>query len=109
MTPATWTTPGERHGQSYQHNDLVNLRAWQHQDSFVRKKDLGRIILPFRKLALADLPVGFGLDKFGLVVRKEHAVALPETNSANVEDQLERTNSTNVEDQLERVPETNRA
>src|SRR5436190_2536846 len=82
-------------------DDLINLRAWQHQDSFVRKKDLERIILPFRKLALADLPVGFGLDKFGLVVQKEHAVALPETNSANVKDQLERTNSTNVKDQLD--------
>ncbi|EJT68922.1 hypothetical protein GGTG_13514, partial [Gaeumannomyces tritici R3-111a-1] len=53
--------------------DLVNLKAWSHRDSFEKGKDS----LPYRKLAAADLPPGFGLDKFGLMVRKEFAVSLP--------------------------------
>ncbi|KAL8379117.1 hypothetical protein RB599_008781 [Gaeumannomyces hyphopodioides] len=53
--------------------DLVNLKAWSHRDSF----DKGKDSLPYRKLAAADLPPGFGFDKFGLMVRKEFAVSLP--------------------------------
>ncbi|KAL8367055.1 hypothetical protein RB599_010966 [Gaeumannomyces hyphopodioides] len=44
--------------------DLVNLKAWSHRDSF----DKGKDSLPYRKLAAADLPPGFGFDKFGLMV-----------------------------------------
>ncbi|KAL8299207.1 hypothetical protein RB594_003659 [Gaeumannomyces avenae] len=53
--------------------DLVNLKAWSHRDSF----DKGKDSLPYRKLAAADLPPGFGFDKFGLMVREEFAVSLP--------------------------------
>ncbi|EJT68108.1 hypothetical protein GGTG_14312 [Gaeumannomyces tritici R3-111a-1] len=53
--------------------DLVNLKAWSHRDSF----DKGKDFLPYRKLAAADLPPGFGFDKFGLMMREEFAVSLP--------------------------------
>ena len=52
-------------------DDLINLRAWSHQDPYVKKGDDEGIALPFRKPATADLPAGFGFDKFGLVVRNE--------------------------------------
>ncbi|KAL8367223.1 hypothetical protein RB599_010286 [Gaeumannomyces hyphopodioides] len=53
--------------------DLVDLKAWSHRDSFDKDKDS----LPYRKLAAADLPPGFGFDKFGLIVREKFAVSLP--------------------------------
>ncbi|KAL8388750.1 hypothetical protein RB599_010077 [Gaeumannomyces hyphopodioides] len=53
--------------------DLVDLRAWSHQDSFDKDKNS----LPYQELAAADLPPGFGFDKFGLMVREEFAVSLP--------------------------------
>ncbi|EJT68022.1 hypothetical protein GGTG_14400, partial [Gaeumannomyces tritici R3-111a-1] len=52
-------------------DDLVNLKAWCRKDPYVKKNDREGIALPFRKLVVADLPAGFGFDKFGLVVRKE--------------------------------------
>ncbi|KAL8366290.1 hypothetical protein RB595_004861 [Gaeumannomyces hyphopodioides] len=53
--------------------DPVDLRAWSHQDSFDKDKNS----LPYQELAAADLPPGFGFDKFGLMVREEFAVSLP--------------------------------
>ncbi|KAK3350357.1 hypothetical protein B0T25DRAFT_263977 [Lasiosphaeria hispida] len=56
---------------SIEPDDLINLRAWSHQDPYVKKNDQEGIALPFRKLATADLPAGFGFDKFGLLIRAE--------------------------------------
>lgn len=53
--------------------DLEDLKAWSHRDSFGKGKDS----LPYKKLADADLPPGFGFDKFGLMVREKFAVSLP--------------------------------
>ncbi|EJT68997.1 hypothetical protein GGTG_13394 [Gaeumannomyces tritici R3-111a-1] len=53
-------------------DDLVNLKAWRRKDPYVKKNDREGIALPFRKLVVADLPAGFGFDKFGLMgPRKE--------------------------------------
>ncbi|OWT42277.1 ATP-dependent DNA helicase PIF1 [Pochonia chlamydosporia 170] len=52
-------------------DDLVNLKAWSHKDPYVKKKDREGIALSLSKLAVTDLPAGFGFDKFGLMVRTE--------------------------------------
>ncbi|KAK4206393.1 hypothetical protein QBC37DRAFT_300890 [Rhypophila decipiens] len=52
--------------------DLVDLKAWSHLESFDKNQES----LPYRKLSAADLPPGFGFDKFGLMVREEFAVSL---------------------------------
>jgi hypothetical protein len=51
-------------------DDLVDLKAWSHKHSYVKRKDDEGIALPFTKLAATDLPTGFGFDKFGLIIRK---------------------------------------
>ena len=50
--------------------DLQSLGAWSPKDSS-----------PCKRLTTEDLPDGFGFDKFGLMVHKEHAVAFPEPDS----------------------------
>ena len=62
-------------------DDLINLKAWSHKDPFVKTNDSDGIALPFGKLAITDLPEDFGFDKFGLMVRKKYAVALPESGA----------------------------
>ena len=47
-------------------SDLENLRAWSCEDP-----------PPYKRLAVEDLPDGFGFDKFRLIVRKEYATELP--------------------------------
>lgn len=51
--------------------DLINLKAWSHKDPYVAKEDKEGIVLPFTKLAVTELPAGYGFDKFGLMVRSE--------------------------------------
>jgi hypothetical protein len=52
-------------------DDLVNLKAWSHKDPYVKKNDGEGIALSLSKLAVTDLPAGFGFDKFWLMVRTE--------------------------------------
>jgi len=51
--------------------DLANLKAWFHKDSYITKNDHEGIGLAFWKLADTELLAGFGFDRFGLLVRKE--------------------------------------
>ncbi|KAM7204420.1 hypothetical protein V8F33_001722 [Rhypophila sp. PSN 637] len=53
--------------------DLVDLKAWSHRESFNKDKQS----LPYRTLVAADLPSGFGFDKFGLMVQEEFAISSP--------------------------------
>ncbi|KAK4206248.1 hypothetical protein QBC37DRAFT_460354, partial [Rhypophila decipiens] len=52
-------------------DDLINLRAWSHQGSYVKKGDDDGIGLPFSMLAATDLRAGFAFDKFRLLIRME--------------------------------------
>ncbi|KAK3360788.1 hypothetical protein B0T24DRAFT_540016 [Lasiosphaeria ovina] len=78
--------PGRRHLRhdinSIDQIDFVNLKAWPDKNPFDKDKD-ATISLPCEKLDAGDLPDGFGFDKFGGMVHKEYAVALPETNRTN--------------------------
>ncbi|KAH7021585.1 uncharacterized protein B0I36DRAFT_334812 [Microdochium trichocladiopsis] len=49
--------------------DLENVRIWSREHPF-----------PCQKSAAKDLPDAFGFDKYGLMVHKQFAVDLPETN-----------------------------
>ena len=62
-------------GGSIQADDLMNLKAWTHKHSYVKKNDKEGIELPFCRLMAAELPSGFGLDEFGLLIRTEQWVA----------------------------------
>ncbi|KAK7402782.1 hypothetical protein QQX98_011462 [Neonectria punicea] len=80
--------------------DLVNLKAWPHKDPFINDKYLDEPPLPCEPLTAEDLPDGFGFDKFGLMVRKEHAVPRPETIGPDTMD-LSRSDGTNTVDAQE--------
>jgi len=49
-------------------DDLINLKAWLKKDIYVKKNNYKEIALPFKKLDVIDLPAGFILDKFGLLI-----------------------------------------
>ena len=51
-------------------SDLENLRAWSREDP-----------PPYKRLAVEELPDGFGFDKFRLMVREEYATTLPNADS----------------------------
>ena len=53
--------------------DLVNLKAWSHRDSFDKDKDS----LPYRKLAAADLPPGFGFENWVSIGSNGGSALLP--------------------------------
>ncbi len=57
-------------------DDLINLKLWSHKEPFVKKNDKG-VTLPFRKLALEELPEGYGFDRFSVMVLEQYAVELP--------------------------------
>ncbi|KAM7209419.1 hypothetical protein V8F06_014874, partial [Rhypophila decipiens] len=51
--------------------DLIDLRAWNHQGPYIKRKDGEEAELALGKLATTDLRAGFSLDKFGLLVRND--------------------------------------
>lgn len=59
--------------------DLEKLAAWDKTSSFTWS-GRGSVGLPYRPLAAQELPDGFGLDKFGLLVRVAYAVDLVESD-----------------------------
>jgi len=65
-------------------DDLINLKAWSHTDPFIKTNDSDGVALSFGRLAVTDLPEDFGFDKFGLMVRKIYAVALPVSGAGGV-------------------------
>jgi hypothetical protein len=74
--------PGRRliqdSASSISQGDLKKLAAWDHTNSFT-ESGLG-VALPYRPVAAQELSDGFGFDKFGLLVRIAHAVALFASN-----------------------------
>ena len=50
---------------------------------FVKDKDPENVPLPFRELAVEELPPGFGFDEYGLLVLEKYAVTLPESRETN--------------------------
>ncbi|KAK6206185.1 hypothetical protein QIS74_13604 [Colletotrichum tabaci] len=61
--------------------DLDTLKAWSYKQAYVKQNGRGQHSLLFEKLADTDLPQGFGFDRFGLMVRKEFAVASAENDT----------------------------
>ena len=55
--------------------ELENVRLWNVYGSYIKRKDGANVKLPYQRLTLEDVPEGFGLDKFGLIVHKEFAEA----------------------------------
>ncbi|KAJ0359430.1 hypothetical protein COL26b_014361 [Colletotrichum chrysophilum] len=66
--------------------DLYTLKAWSYKQAYMKQNGHGQYSLLFQKLAITDLPQGFGFDKFGLMVGKEYAVASAkdDTHSSDV-------------------------
>jgi hypothetical protein len=60
---------------SIEADDLFNLKDWVHKNSYVKKKDREGVQLPFCALNAVELPAGFGLDAFGLLIRIEQQTA----------------------------------
>lgn len=56
-------------------NELHCLRAWSGEHPYVKDKDPDQIELDPKILAPWELPDGFGFDKFGLLVRSQHALS----------------------------------
>ncbi|KAK4206365.1 hypothetical protein QBC37DRAFT_300947, partial [Rhypophila decipiens] len=48
--------------------DLIDLRAWNYQGPYTKRKDGEEVELALMKLCNTDLRSGFRFDKFGLVV-----------------------------------------
>ncbi|KAM7209772.1 hypothetical protein V8F06_014845, partial [Rhypophila decipiens] len=48
--------------------DLIDLRAWNHQGPYIKRKDGEEVEVALMKLVATDLRAGFSLDKFGLLV-----------------------------------------
>ena len=59
---------------SIEADDLINLRAWTGQGSYVKKKDSEEVRLPFCPLQAIELPAGFSLDRFGLLIRTDQGL-----------------------------------
>jgi len=57
-------------------NELHSLRAWSGEHPYIKDKDPDQIELVPEVLAPGELPDGFGFDKFGLLVRSQHALPL---------------------------------
>ncbi len=49
-------------------DDLINLKVQSYEDFYIKKKDSEGIVLFFLKIVIADLPAGFGFDKFGFII-----------------------------------------
>ncbi|SPO02465.1 uncharacterized protein DNG_05138 [Cephalotrichum gorgonifer] len=67
--------------------DLINLRAWSSKDPFINSKHPEHAPIPYKPMFAKDLPNGFGFDKFGLMVQKEHAVPSPKSSGTDTIDQ----------------------
>jgi hypothetical protein len=63
--------------------ELDNLGRWSGEDPFLKDKDPENVPLPFRELAVEELPPGFGFDEYGLLVLEKYAVTLPESRETN--------------------------
>lgn len=49
--------------------ELQNIVKWTDEEPYVKDKDPEKVSLPFEKLSIQDLPPGYTLDKYGLMVR----------------------------------------
>ncbi len=58
-------------------HDLVNLSRWGYRAPYIVNNDRALVLLPYRRLEDAEVPAGFGFDKFGLLVRVEEQTATP--------------------------------
>ena len=63
--------------------ELDNLGRWSGEGTFVKDKDPENVPLPFRELAVEELPPGFGFDEYGLLVLEKYAVTLPKSRETN--------------------------
>ena len=54
--------------------DLENVRKWESTGSYVKIKDAANVELPYERITIRDVPEGFGLDKYGLVVHRNFAI-----------------------------------
>ncbi|EJT69169.1 hypothetical protein GGTG_13278 [Gaeumannomyces tritici R3-111a-1] len=68
--------------------DLIHLKAWTHKGRYVAKDDKKGIALPFRKLAVTDIPAGFGFDKFGLMPKHAKAATHRERSDGDRREEL---------------------
>lgn len=49
--------------------ELQNIVKWADEEPYVKDKDPEKVSLPFKNLSVQDLPPGYTLDKYGLMVR----------------------------------------
>lgn len=49
--------------------ELRNIAKWTDEQPYVKDKDPERVYLPFKVLSVQDLPSGYTLDRYGLMVR----------------------------------------
>ena len=57
--------------------DLVNARLWDAKFPYVKQNDPDRVPLPLSILHVGELPYGYGLDQYGLLVPKNPAFGKP--------------------------------
>ena len=54
--------------------DLLNVRSWKGTGSYVMLKDPDKVQLPYEPITIGDVPEGFGLDEYGLIVYEDFAI-----------------------------------
>lgn len=65
--------------------DLDNAKAWVHKNAFIKEKDREGKRFPYEQIPVANLPTGFGFDKYGLMVQGDFAVTVPESTEDSAE------------------------
>lgn len=79
---------------SIEPTDLDNAMEWKTEDSFVKRKDPAKVRLPFRKVREEEVPAGYILDVFGLIVPKDAAVDESSDTTASSRPSPEATKTT---------------
>jgi hypothetical protein len=51
--------------------DLENLKRWQDQIPYIKMNDRDRVSFQYKRLTVDDIPDGYGLDKYGVIVQGE--------------------------------------
>lgn len=50
--------------------DLINARAWDANESYIKRQDPDQVSLPVSMLGKEELPYGYDFDRYGLIVPK---------------------------------------